>query len=132
MVPTEPDYIKLAAEIVAAFVQNNAISRDDLPKLISTVHESLRLLHEEPAEPVTQDQTPAVPVKKSVRPDHIVCLEDGKTFKSLKRHLETAHGLTPDRYREKWNLPADYPMSAPEYSLARSSLAKRFGLGQKG
>lgn len=131
MVPTETDYIKLATEIVAAFVQHNAINRDDLPKFISTVYASLRVLNEEQDGQVEQDLTPAVPLKKSIRPDHIVCLEDGKKFKSLKRHLATEHGLTPGQYREKWKLPTDYPMVAPAYSQARSSLARRTGLGKK-
>ncbi|MBD8067333.1 MucR family transcriptional regulator [Devosia sp. PTR5] len=130
---TGPDaaLIELSAEIVAAFVGHNSVSPGDLPKLISDVHGALRALqgHEAPAS--VEELKPAVPVKKSVAPDYIVCLEDGKKFKSLKRHLRTHYDLSPDEYREKWGLPADYPMVAPSYSATRSKLAKENGLGRK-
>lgn len=125
------NHIEQTAEIVAAYVEHNAIRQDDLPKLIADVHASLRALDETQSAPVQQDLIPAVPIKRSITPDHIVCLEDGKTFKSLKRHLRTEHELPPEQYREKWKLPGDYPMVASKYSEARSSLAKSHGLGQK-
>ena len=122
----------LAAQIVAAYVSNNQVPQPDLPRLIGDVHRALaaaiagQALREEPAE-----LKPAVTVRKSLTPDFIICLEDGKKFKSLKRHLRTHYNLSPEQYREKWNLPADYPMVAPNYAKARSSLAKRMGLGQR-
>ena len=122
--------LELVAEIVSAYVSNNALSADDLPKLISTTHEALRKLSAEMAKPTIEELTPAVPVKKSVTPDFIICLDDGKKYKSLKRHL-TQLGMTPAEYRAKWGLPESYPMVAPNYSATRSSLAKSNGLGRK-
>jgi len=123
--------IELTADIVAAYVGNNPLQMAELPGLISQVHSALSGIStgavEEPAEPLK----PAVSVRKSVTPDYIICLEDGKKFKSLKRHLRTHYDLTPEQYREKWGLPADYPMVAPSYAEARSKLAKEMGLGQK-
>lgn len=127
----ESNYIELTSEIVASYVEHNAISRDDLPKLIADVHAALWALDERQSAPAREELTPAVPVKKSITLEHIVCLEDGKRFKSLKRHLRTEHGLTAEQYRERWKLPGDYPMVAPKYSEARSSLAKSHGLGRK-
>jgi predicted transcriptional regulator len=125
------DQIELAAEIVSAFVSNNSVPVGDLAALIQSVHASLgKLSNPGTPEPVEQPKQPAVPIRKSVGDNFIVCLEDGKKFKSLKRHLRTAYNLSPDQYREKWGLPADYPMVAPAYSLARSNLAKQLGLGQ--
>lgn len=128
---TSVDYIELAAEIVSAFVSNNSVPVAELPALIASVHMTLGRLSggtvEEKAEPLT----PAVSVKRSITPDFIVCLEDGKKFKSLKRHLRTRYDMTPDQYRAKWNLPSDYPMVAPNYAAARSELAKNMGLGQQ-
>ncbi len=126
------DLIELSADIVCAYVSNNALSTTDLPKLIADVHLALKALQQsgevpEPAE----ELKPAVPIRKSVAPDYIVCLEDGKKFKSLKRHLRTHYNLSPEEYREKWGLPADYPMVAPNYSATRSRLAKDNGLGRK-
>src|SRR5687768_14644625 len=125
------NYLELAAEIVSAYVANNSLSRIELPGLLGAVHDALSRTGtgkiEEPAPPLT----PAVPIRKSVAPDYIVCLDDGKKFKSLKRHLRTAYGLTPEQYREKWHLPVDYPMVAPNYAKARSELAKEMGLGQQ-
>jgi predicted transcriptional regulator len=125
------NHIGLAADIVAAFVSNNSVPVADLPGLITSVHNALdglgRTGGPEPAEPLT----PAVPIKKSIMPDYLVCLEDGKKFKSLKRHLRTRYGLSPEDYRERWNLSSDYPMVAPNYAAARSELAKTMGLGQQ-
>lgn len=125
------NHIGLAADIVAAFVSNNSVPVADLPGLISSVHTALdglgRVGVAEPAEPLS----PAVPIKKSIMPDYLVCLEDGKKFKSLKRHLRTRYGLSPEDYRARWNLSPDYPMVAPNYAAARSELAKTMGLGQQ-
>ena len=126
--------IDLAATIVAAYVGNNAVPTSDLPKLIADVHASLvnvRLGAAPLAEPSPEPVRPAVPIKKSVANDYIVCLEDGKKFKSLKRHLSSQYNMTPEQYREKLGLPADYPMVAPAYAEARSNLAKKMGLGQQ-
>jgi len=124
-------YIELTANIVSAYVSNNSVPSSDIPGLIGQVHSALMRVSsgqvEAPAEPLK----PAVPVKRSVTSDYIVCLEDGKKFKSLKRHLRTQYNITPEQYREKWGLPADYPMVAPNYAAARSQLAKQMGLGQQ-
>lgn len=121
---------ELTAEIVSAYVSNNPLPAAGLPDVIASVHASLSGLGT-PIAPVVEPQIPAVNPKKSVTPDFIICLEDGKKFKSLKRHLATDFGLTPDAYRAKWNLPHDYPMVAPNYAAARSALAKASGLGRK-
>lgn len=123
--------IELTAEIVAAYVSHNPVPAGDLPAFIASVHSALSGLSGAPQEEPAPAQKPAVNPKKSVFPDYIVCLEDGKQFKSLKRHLMTHYGLTPAAYREKWNLPTDYPMVAPNYAAARSALAKQMGLGRK-
>ncbi|WP_095081588.1 MucR family transcriptional regulator [Mesorhizobium sophorae] len=122
--------IELTADIVSAYVSKNAVPIASLPELISSVNSSLSKLGQliEPEKPA---QHPAVNPKRSVFPDYIVCLEDGKKFKSLKRHLGVHYGLTPDEYREKWGLKADYPMVAPNYAAARSEMAKAIGLGRK-
>jgi len=125
------DLIELSTEIVSAYVSHNALSPTDLPKLIAEVHNALKSLHSSVAPEPTEELKPAVPVRKSIAADHIVCLEDGKKFKSLKRHLRTHYNLSPEEYREKWGLPADYPMVAPNYSATRSRLAKVNGLGRK-
>lgn len=124
-------YIELAAEIVSAYVSNNAVSTSELPQLINEVHNALARINGSTFEAPAETPKPAVTVKKSVTPDHIVCLEDGKKFKSLKRHLRTQYNMTPEEYREKWGLPVDYPMVAPNYAEARSQLAKKMGLGQQ-
>jgi len=124
-------YIELAADIVSAYVSNNSISANDLPALIGDVYSALQRVSKGEAEPVAEPLKPAVSVKKSVSPEFIVCLEDGKKFKSLKRHLRTQYNMTPEQYREKWGLPSDYPMVAPNYAAARSALAKQMGLGQQ-
>jgi predicted transcriptional regulator len=127
----ESDLIELSTEIVSAYVSHNAVSPTDLPKLISEVHGALRALQTNEVPVAVEELKPAVPVRKSVAADYIICLEDGKKFKSLKRHLRTHYNLSPEEYREKWGLPADYPMVAPNYSATRSKLAKDNGLGRK-
>lgn len=121
--------LALTAQIVSAHVSNNAVPAESLPSLIQEIHRTLAAIAQ--GEPVVEKQQPAVPVKKSVYADHIVCLEDGKKLKMLKRHLKTAYNMTPEQYREKWGLPQDYPMVAPNYARHRSSLAKKIGLGTK-
>lgn len=123
--------IELTAEIVAAYVSNNAVVAADLPALINSVHGALGGVTPAAKAEEAEKPKPAVPVRKSVQNDYIICLEDGQKFKSLKRHLMTHYNLTPEQYREKWDLPADYPMVAPSYAEARSRLAKEMGLGQK-
>jgi predicted transcriptional regulator len=122
--------IALTADIVSAHVSNNSVAVSDLPLLIQNVHNALSTLGDELVEPEVK-QEPAVSVRASIRPDYIVCLEDGKKLKMLKRHLMTHYQLTPDQYRAKWNLAADYPMVAPNYAEQRRSLAKKIGLGTK-
>lgn len=123
------DVLGLTAQIVSAHVSNNAVTADALPALIQDVYRTLANVGREPAAP--DRPQPAVPVKRSVFPDHIVCLEDGKKLKMLKRHLKTAYNMSPEQYRERWGLPADYPMVAPNYARHRSTLAKKIGLGTK-
>lgn len=125
------DVIELAAEIVSAYVSNNSVPATELPALINEVYNALTRVGGTPVEAPTEPLKPAVSVKKSVSNDFIVCLEDGKKFKSLKRHLRTQYNMSPEQYREKWGLPADYPMVAPNYAAARSRLAKEMGLGQQ-
>jgi predicted transcriptional regulator len=129
--PGNNNFIELTAGIVSAFVSNNTVAAGEIPALINQVHSALLRVSsgakDTPAEPLK----PAVSVKKSITPDYLVCLEDGKKFKSLKRHLRTQYNVTPEQYREKWGLPADYPMVAPNYAIARSKLAKDMGLGQQ-
>ena len=129
---TKKSTVELAAEIVAAYVGKNTVAQAELPKLINDVHRALvnaasgLLVRDDGAE-----AKPAVTIRKSLTPDYLICMEDGKKFKSLKRHLRSHYNLSPEQYREKWGLPADYPMVAPNYALARSGLAKRMGLGQR-
>lgn len=124
------DLLTQAADIVAAYVSNNAISAADLPSLLTTVHQKLGELAIDGGE--AQRPDPAVPIKKSVTDHHIICLEDGAKLKMLKRYLRTRYNLTPDEYRKRWGLPADYPMVAPEYARRRSDFAKKIGLGKSG
>lgn len=125
------DFVGLTADVVSAYVSNNSVATADLPALIQSVHAALgAAANGVTPEPVVELK-PAVPIKKSVTPDYIVCLEDGKQFKSLKRHLRTQYDMSPDDYRSKWGLPADYPMVAPNYAAARSELAKKAGLGRQ-
>jgi predicted transcriptional regulator len=126
----QPDYLTLSVDIVSAFVSNNPVPAPELPGLIAAVHATLHGLNQPPAAP-TEELRPAISVRRSVQPDYIVCLEDGKKFKSLKRHLRTHYNLTPDEYRQKWGLAPDYPMVAPNYAAARSDLAKSMGLGHQ-
>jgi len=128
---TESTYIQLTANIVSAYVSNNAVSGADIPALIGQVYAALTRLSGGPIAPSTEPLKPAVPVKRSVAAEYIVCLEDGKKFKSLKRHLWSQYKMTPDQYRAKWSLAPDYPMVAPNYAAARSQLAKQMGLGQQ-
>lgn len=124
------DFMALTAEIVAAYVTKNSVQAADLPALIQAIHASLVKIATGAVEaPLEAPKEPAVPIKKSVSNDYIICLEDGKKFKSLKRHLATAYDLTPAAYRSKWGLPHDYPMVAPSYAAQRSELAKAVGLG---
>ncbi len=125
------DLITLTADIVAAHVSNNSVAVSDLPVLIQNVHRALNGLSSEEREPQPRPE-PAVSIRASVRPDYIVCLEDGKRLKMLKRHLMTHYQMTPEEYRQKWGLPADYPMVAPNYAEQRRTLAKSIGLGTKG
>jgi predicted transcriptional regulator len=122
-------FIELTATIVSAYVGNNTVPASDIPALISQVHSALSRVSGGDA--ASEPLRPAVSVKRSVTPEYIVCLEDGKKFKSLKRHLRTQYNMTPTQYREKWELPPDYPMVAPNYAAARSQLAKQMGLGQQ-
>lgn len=124
------DLVGMAAEIVSAYVSSNPVTPQEIPGLIRTVYAALAEVSGAPIAALEPAQEPAVAVKKSVTADYIICLEDGKKFKSLKRHLRTRYGMTPDEYRSKWALPHDYPMVAPNYAKERSTLAKRMGLGQ--
>ena len=124
------DLLKLASEIVAAYVSNNAVSVGDLPAMIKSVHATLGGLSGTAGAGAQTDRAPAVPVKKSITPDYLICLEDGKKLKMLKRYLRSRYGLSPDQYRMKWGLPADYPMVASNYAARRSEFAKKIGLGR--
>jgi predicted transcriptional regulator len=125
------DLLALTTEIVAAHVSNNTVAVGDLPTLINQVYQSLATIGQSPVAPAERPQ-PAVSVKRSVHPDYIICLEDGKKLKMLKRHLKTAYNMTPEEYRDRWSLPPDYPMVAPNYARQRSRLAKEIGLGTRG
>ena len=124
-------YIELTAEIVSAYVSNNTVPASEIPSLINQVHAALARVSGKSGDTPSEPLRPAVSVKKSITPEYIVCLEDGKKFKSLKRHLRTQYNMTPEQYRDKWGLNADYPMVAPNYAAARSQLAKQMGLGQQ-
>ena len=126
------DYVELAAEIVSAYISNNSVPPGEVAPLIGRVHAALTGLGtvQPEAKAPSEPQVPAVPVRKSITPDYIVCLEDGRSFKSLKRHLRAKYDMSPEQYRAKWGLPSDYPMVAPNYAKARSDLAKAIGLGQ--
>ncbi|MDD7909167.1 MULTISPECIES: MucR family transcriptional regulator [Pseudovibrio] len=130
-IPADNNLIELTADIVSAYVSNNTVASADLPVLITDVYVALQKTSGAVTEPEPEPLKPAVPIKKSVTNDYIICLEDGKKFKSLKRHLRTHYDMTPEEYREKWGLPSDYPMVAPHYAAARSELAKKMGLGQQ-
>lgn len=125
------ELVELASDIVSAYVSNNTVVATDVPVLIDQTFDALCKASVKVTQPAKEELKPSVPVKKSITPDYIICLEDGKKFKSLKRHLRTHYDLTPEEYREKWGLPQDYPMVAPNYAAARSALAKKMGLGQR-
>ncbi|GAB4121273.1 MAG: MucR family transcriptional regulator [Rhodothalassiaceae bacterium] len=124
--------LQLVTDIVTAYVSHNSVPANDLPEVIRTVHRTLEGLSRDQEKVEKEDLKPAVPIKKSVSDDYIVCLEDGKKLKMLKRYLRTRYDMTPEDYREKWGLPADYPMVAPSYAAKRSAFAKKIGLGQGG
>lgn len=130
-IKNNPELLELTTSIVSAYVSNNNVQPADLVGLIASTYSALAGLGSEAAPVPPAALIPAVPTRKSVTPDAIICLEDGKKFKSLKRHLNTSYGLTPEQYRVKWGLPSDYPMVAPAYAEARSALAKSMGLGRK-
>jgi len=125
------ELVALTTDIVAAYVSNNTVVASELPAVINTVCEALIIASSKSEQPLAAELFPAVPIKKSVTPDYIICLDDGKRFKSLKRHIRTHYGLSPEEYREKWGLPYDYPMVAPNYAATRSALAKKIGLGRR-
>jgi len=128
----KPELLEMTADIVSAYVSNNSVAADAVPALIAQIHAALSGVSIAPVEPEPEPQEPAVPVRKSITPDFLICLEDGRKFKSLKRHLRTKYNMSPEEYRAKWGLPKDYPMVAPNYAKARSELAKQMGLGQGG
>ncbi|HET9717749.1 MAG TPA: MucR family transcriptional regulator [Pseudolabrys sp.] len=128
---SQGNFIELTAEIVSAYVSNNTVPAGEIPGLINQVHAALARVSGKPSDGSAEPLKPAISVKKSITPEYIVCLEDGKKFKSLKRHLRTQYSMTPEQYREKWGLSPDYPMVAPNYAAARSQLAKQMGLGQQ-
>ena len=127
----EPSLVEIVARIVASYLANNRVSSKDIPDLMLAVHDTLAQLRSGSAEPPGEALKPAVPIKRSVTEHYIVCLEDGLQFKSLKRHLRSAYGMTPEQYRVRWGLPHDYPMVAPAYAAHRSQLAKQIGLGRR-
>ena len=127
----ESSYLQLTANIVSAYLSNNTVASAEIPNLINQVHSALLRISGGQTTPPAEPLRPAVPVKRSITADYIVCLEDGKKFKSLRRHLRTQYDMTPEQYREKWGLAADYPMVAPNYAAARSQLATQMGLGQQ-
>jgi predicted transcriptional regulator len=126
------ELLTLTADIAAAYVSNNTVSASDVPSVIQTIYRALASVGSAAAAPAPEPQKPAVPIKKSITPDFLISLEDGKKYKSLKRHLRTQYTMSPEDYRAKWGLPKDYPMVAPNYARARSDLAKQMGLGQGG
>ena len=128
---TTTELLELSTEIVTAYVSHNVVPTAELPELIANVYGAMKATQAEAVE-AREPLKPAVSVRRSITDDYLICLEDGKKFKSLKRHLRTHYGLSPEEYREKWSLPADYPMVAPNYAAARSQLAKKMGLGQRG
>lgn len=123
--------VDLTTDIVSAYVSNNNIAAGELPVLIKNIHAALSSSSRTPLEPEVEELVPAVPIRKSISGDFLICLEDGKKFKSLKRHLRARYNLTPEEYRVRWGLPSDYPMVAPNYTASRSKLAKSMGLGRK-
>jgi len=130
-IPAE-ELLRMTTEVASAYVSNNNLPSSQLPDVIRTIHESLAGLSGAQAAAAVEPPTPAVAIKKSITPDYIVCLEDGKKLKMLKRHLRSTYNMTPDEYRHRWGLPADYPMVAPNYAAQRSAFAKKIGLGRNG
>jgi len=126
------EIIEMTADIVSAYVGNNSVAAADLPSLIQNIHRALSGVTSAPEPAQVSVKEPAVSLKRSITPDYLICLEDGRKFKSLKRHLRTKYNISPEEYRTKWGLPKDYPMVAPNYAKARSELAKQMGLGQSG
>lgn len=126
------DLLEMTADMFSAYVSNNTVSPDGVAALIGSIHATMTQLAAGGIEPEPEVKEPAVPVRKSITPDYLICLEDGRKFKSLKRHLRTKYDMSPEEYRAKWGLPKDYPMVAPNYAKARSDLAKQMGLGQGG
>ncbi|TIX01461.1 MAG: MucR family transcriptional regulator [Mesorhizobium sp.] len=131
LIKSDAELLQMTTDIVSAYVSNNPVPVAELARIISDTYGAISKLRGAPAPTAEEKPTPAVPIKKSVTPDFIICLEDGKKFKSLKRHLGTHYDLSPDAYRAKWGLPSDYPMVAPNYSATRSTMAKAIGLGRK-
>jgi predicted transcriptional regulator len=129
--PSGKSPVELTASIVSAYLSNNPVPASDIPNLIGQVHAALLRVSSGRNDAPLEPAKPAVSMKKSITPEYLVCLEDGKRFKSLKRHLRSQYNMTPEQYRDKWGLPADYPMVAPNYAVARSQLAKKMGLGQQ-
>lgn len=128
----KPELLEMTVDIVSAYVGNNTVSAETLPSLIANIHAALSQVTTGAVEPEPEPKEPAVPIRKSIAPDYLICLEDGRKFKSLKRHLRTKYDMSPEEYRTKWGLAKDYPMVAPNYAKARSDLAKQMGLGQGG
>ena len=128
----QPDLVEMTADIISAYVAANSVSTSALPELIHSVHGALSALGGQVVPPAPEPQEPAVPIKKSITPEYLICLEDGKRFKSLKRHLRAHYNMSPEDYRAKWGLAKDYPMVSPNYARSRSDLARRTGLGQGG
>ena len=128
----EEELLRMTAEVVSAYVSNNTLATGQLADVIQAVYNSLRGLEGQVAEPPAEPAKPAVPIRKSITPEYLICLEDGKKLKMLKRHLRSTYNMTPDEYRHRWGLPADYPMVAPNYAAQRSAFAKKIGLGRNG
>ena len=128
----KPELLEMTADIVSAYVGNNTVSAETLPSLIANIHAALSQVTTGAVEPEPEPKEPAVPIRKSIAPDYLICLEDGRKFKSLKRHLRTKYDMSPEEYRTKWGLAKDYPMVAPNYAKARSDLAKQMGVGHGG
>jgi predicted transcriptional regulator len=126
----DEELLRMTADVVAAYVSNNSLPTQQLGEVITAVYTSLRSLDGQPLETKAEPLKPAVPIRKSITPDYLICLEDGKKLKMLKRHLRSTYAMTPDDYRAKWGLPADYPMVAPNYAEQRSAFAKKIGLGR--
>jgi|SRR5579859_4500813 len=125
------EVLRMVTDVIASYLKKNPVAASELPNVIATVYSAFTAPQAVPTEPVIERPEPAVPIKRSVTPDYIVCLEDGKQLKMLKRHLATSYNLTPDEYRARWGLPPDYPMVAPNYATQRSALAKQIGLGSR-